>query len=268
MPKHPNILKSFSLSLLLLGFMSVSCVSTDKIEIKSEKDIFFSHFSNFEQSSSNFRVGAEIDSLIYHFKIKAMTTAYFDDAKYTPNTIYILKHQSGDSLVIKTNDAPLISHEEFKTFYDFNKSNLSSDTILDSSVFDKFFLIDHEEIVNVESFENLPFLFLDVNFNGYPALLVRKDVGQHFYYYDIYGINSDGFSKVNFEPYVSIKSRVNPWCYGGSTEFDYKNKTIKVFGLANESCSDYGTEIIDIYKLNETSQKFVKSQITRKYDFN
>lgn len=232
------------------------------------EDPVFSSFANFDNHSAKFRVGAQMDTFMYHFQIKAMTIAYFDDTRYNPQSIYILKHQSNDSLVITTEDTPLITYETFKNFYTNHIDEMRADTIIDPRVFDRFFMMGHSDIVDVESFQNLPFLFLDVNFNGYPALLVRKDVGQEFYYYTVYGITPKGFQKVNYDPYLSIKSRTNFWCFGGSTQFDFSAKTIKVFNLASGSCSDYGTQIIDIYKLNPTTEKFEKKQILEKYDYN
>lgn len=251
--------------LCLLCFVCSSCGIGKEDEITKE-DIFFSSFSNFNHCAAKFRVGAETDTFLHHFKIKAATIAHFDDSRYEPRSVYILKHKSNDSLVIKTDDAPLLSHEEFKDFYARNKVAGCADTIVDSHVFDQFFLIEHDEVVNVESFEHLPFLFLDVSFNDYPSLLVREDVGHGFYFYKVYAITPGGFHKISFEPYSSIKSRTNSWCLDGSTEFDYKNKTITVFNLFTGSCSDHGTLITDIYKLNPKTEKFDKKQIVNNYD--
>lgn len=273
MKTYAGFYKAFTLIMMLFVCATSSCVSTVKesaseTEVPAPKtDPFFSSFSEFNKSSANFRVGAETDTPISHIKIKAMTTAKFDDAIYTPYTIYILKHQSGDSIVVETGDVPLISCDEFKKFYENNKENVSADTIIDSNVFESFFLTNHEDVINVESFDHLPFLFLDVNFNGHPALLVRDNVGQEFYYYKVYGINNTGFHQVKYEPFLSIKSRTNTWCYGGSTEFDYKHKTITVHNLSRQSCSDYGMQITDVYKLNAATAKFNKTRITRNYEF-
>ena len=256
---------------LLSCYFASSCInresqnSTDRF---IREDDLFKSFADFDNYSAKFRVGAKMDTVMYHFTIKAITTAHFDDTKYIPKSVYTLKHRCNDSLVIITDEVPLISHESFKEFYTKHKDAMHADTLIDSNVFDKFFWTAHNDIVDVESFQNLPFLFLDVNFNGYPALLIRKDAGQNFYYYKVYGITPEGFNEVNFEPYISIKSRTNTWCYGGSTQFDYNNRTITVFNLSNESCSDYGTQIIDIYKLNPQTEKFEKEQFIEKYDFN
>lgn len=253
---------------VVIMFIFVSCgdIKMKQQEIKTQrKESFFSSFRDYKLHSSKFRVGAETGSVKYHFSIKALTTAFFDEERYSAETIYILKHTSGDSIIIKTDDVPLLSHKEFQNFYYNHKYR--ADTIVDPEVFNKFFLTDHGDKIDVESFQGLPFLFLDVNFNGYPALLVRYDKGRNYYYYKVYGITSEGFNEVTFEPFTSIKSRTNQWCYGGSTEFDYKNKTIKVCNLTNESCSDHGTQIIDNYKLNPATDRFEKEQRVKKYEF-
>ncbi|MDE6194621.1 MAG: hypothetical protein K2M83_11650 [Muribaculaceae bacterium] len=166
-------------------FFIVSC--TNKKDKNSINEIsidptFFSSFSDFNHYAAKFRVGAEMDTTLYHFRIKAITIANFDDKLYRPQSVYILTHQSSDAIVIKTEDTPLISYEEFKRFYNRHKEEMRADTIINSQVFDKFFKIEHNDIVDVESFDHLPFLFLDVNFNGYPALLVRNryDEGHDF----------------------------------------------------------------------------------------
>ena len=267
LPMYYHILKVIVLSIV---FVVASSCNTEKDRMGGsvQEDPIFASFSDFGNYSAKFRVGAQMDTILYNFQIKAMTIAQFDDITYCPRSIYILKHQSNDSLVIKTEDVPLISHETFKEFYARHKVAMRADTIIDSHVFDRFFMIEHSDIVNVESFQHLPFLFLDVNFNGYPALLVRNDIGQNFYYYTVYNITPNGFHKVTFDPYLSIKSRTNSWCFGGSTEFDFSAKTIRVFNLSKGSCSDYGTQITDVYKLNSAIEKFEKRQIVEKYDFN
>lgn len=217
-----NTLKHYLMTsrFVLLSFILItSCIpANNKRENSQESQIktnsntnFFSSFSGFDVDSAKFKVGAETDT--FHFKIKAITAAYLHKNTFFLRTIYILKHHSNDSIVIEASDLPLISHENFSRFYSDNKSKPYADTIVDPQIFDKFFLVKHDDIVNVESFQHLPFLFLDVNFNGYPALLVRENIGQDFYYYNVYGITDKGFSKVNFDPFLSIKSRINSWCY-------------------------------------------------------
>lgn len=231
-------------------------------------DAFFSSFPNYECKTANFRVGASSDSARYNVTIKAMTIAHFGDSIYKPLTIYVLKHTANDSIVIKTEDTPLISHNELKDFYSRNRQHktLHQDTLVNPDVFDKFFFINHPDTVNVESIKHLPFLFLDVNFDGHPALLVRKDKGNNYYYYKTYGITESGFRQVDFEPYQSIKSRIGEYTYGGSTEFDYKNRTITVFNLSEGSCSCHGILIKDVYKLNPTTKKFEKRRFEQPYE--
>lgn len=261
-------MKKLSLAaFIIILAVCITCrLSDSNREETVEPNPFFAEFSKYRGYGAKFRAGAEIDTLNFH--IKALTTAFFDSTRYTPQTTYIIKHQvSGDSLVINTNDAPLLSHLEFSEFYRNNKDKNKADTILSPSFFEKF-CIESTGKVNVESFQHLPFVFMDVSFKGYPALLVRQNVDDRYLCrYRVYGIRKDGFHLVDFEPYLSIKNSVNSWCSGGSTEFDYDKKTITVRSLSPDSCSDYGTFIIQIYTLNPDTDRFVLNQIENEYDF-
>lgn len=232
----------------------------------SETDKFFSDFSNYDRSiSAHYRVGAETDTNMCGFHIKAITTAFFDSMRYSPTSVYILKHVSGKSLVINTDDVPLLWHFDFADFYENNKSKSRADTIISPRFFDKFYVAE-SDTVKVESFQWLPFVFMDVNFDGSPELLVRK--GADLYRYDAYDIKEDGIKMLDFEPYLSIKSRCHSWSYGGSTQFDFKNKTITVFSLSPQSCSDYGSSIKEVYTYNPSTGTFDYGKFVNKYDFN
>lgn len=235
----------------------------------TEEAKFFKSFENFPEYASKYRVGLKIDSVMFNFQIKAMMAARFDSIHFSSSTIYVLKHTSGDSIVIKTPDVPLLTHEQFSSFYQANKDSLSADTLISPDFVNKFFIHPSGKIY-IEQIENLPFAFMDVNFNGYPALLVRKPLDSYkndYYKFDVYGISKSGFKEVNFEPYNMIKNRTDEWCYGGSTEFDYEKKTITIHSLGPESCSDYGTVITQIYILNTSTEKFDTKTFRQKYDF-
>lgn len=248
-----------------------SCANTDCGHVVHDagknEDRLFTSFSRFKEYESKYRIGLRSDSVLYHFRIKALTTANFDSVSYLPNTIYILTHESGDSIVIESSDMPLLNHEQFASFYHANENHLSADTLIDSAFLNQFCVVPKDKI-DIERISHLPFLFIDVNFDGYPALLVRHSLGNDLYKYQVYGISKSGFNEVNLPPYNALKSRINQWCYGGATEFDYTKKTITVHQLASGSCSDYGTQITQIYTLNPTTEKFELQQLEHRYDCN
>jgi hypothetical protein len=256
----------FVVGLLFLGLSS--CISGHN---KNEKrdDAFFAPFEQLDGYNAKYRVGSETDSMRFHVTIKAMMTAFFDSIRYNSKTVYIIKHECGDSIVVSTDSEPLLSHSEFAEFYEANKTYHHADTVIRYDMISKFY-IEPRGIVDIESIDNYPFMFMDVNFNGYPALLVRKlidSMGYHSYYrYKVYGISPKGFIAVNYAPFNKIENRVNEWCYGGSTEFNYFSKTITTHNLAPGSCSDHGTSIKKIYTLNPATGGFDVKQIDTKYD--
>lgn len=158
---------------------------------------------------------------------------------------------------------PLLSHSEFSDFYSRNKERNSADTIISPSFIEKF-RIEANGRKNVESFQYLPFAFMDVNFDGKPELLIRER--HEMDYFIAYELGDNGLIKMQSEPYGYIKSQTGPWCYGGSTEFDFDKKSITVHSLSAESCSDYGTSIVSVYTFNPANNKFDLTQKEYKYD--
>lgn len=235
----------------------------------SEKEKLLSSFSGYEEYESNYRAVVSQNAPRFHFQIRAMTCANFDSLRYLPSTIYILKHESGDSIVIKTSDNPLLSHEQFQDFYYLNKNKLRADTLVDSGFLDQFYIDPTEGPGQIEIGEiaEFPFVFLDVNFNGYPSLLIRRNLGDGLYKFDVYGITEKGYNKVDFPPFNLLKNHRNNWFHGGATEIDYDSNTITVYLLEPGSCSDYGTTIKQIYTLNRQTDRFDLTQIKGKYDF-
>lgn len=203
------------------------CAEKETNQETAEQETFFSDFLAYGDINKRFRVGAELDTL--NVRIKAFTTATFDSVRYCPQTLYVITYQSEDSLVRDTGDgsrktivvdagngAPLLSYAKFMKFYNDNKELGRADTIVSSSVLEKFLKVD------VESFMELPFVFMDVGSKGYPSLLVRG--GKQ--YYKVYGINEIGFELENFESYSSIKRKVEQEY--GATEAE---KFTKVKGM-------------------------------------
>lgn len=261
------LLKKSILLVILICFTLLGCnyQNPEKTE-KNNSNIFFESFGDDKVTNSHYRIGAKSDTTLFNFNLRAVTTGYFDSIKYLTETIYILKHVSGDSLVIRTDDYPLISKNDFSKFYNDNKIKGSADTIVNFNFFDNFY-IHPSGIIDFEKLDRYPFLFLDVNFNGYPALLERKTIGgSSFYKFQVYSITKDGFNKVDSEPYNMLKNRTNVWCFGGGTEIDYNNKAIIVHLLAPGSSSDFGTLINLTYKLNPQKELFDITQKESKYD--
>ena len=254
------------------------CVEKETNQETAEQETFFSDFLAYGDINKRFRVGAELDTL--NVRIKAFTTATFDSVRYCPQTLYVITYQSEDSLVRDTGDgakktivvdagggAPLLSYAKFVKFYNDNKELGRADTIVSPSVLEKFFIKKKDrKKVDVESFMELPFVFMDVSFKGYPSLLVREGGYRDIQYYKTYGISKTGFKLVKFEPYNSIKSRAGTWMFGGSTEFDYDKNSITVHTIAEGSCSDFGVFIETIYTLDPKTDRFVKKVVRHPYD--
>ncbi|MDE6696394.1 MAG: hypothetical protein K2K25_05900 [Muribaculaceae bacterium] len=263
-----NIIRYIGIFLILTLFSSCNRNSIADAPLTKEAK-FFNSFQNFPEYASKYRVGLKTDSVMFNFQIRAMMTARFDSTHFSASTIYVLKHTSGDSIVIKTPEMPLLTHEQFSSFFHTNKESLKADTLINPDFVNKFYIHPTGKI-DIEQIQYLPFAFMDVNFNGYPALLIRKPLGSYkndYYKFDVYGISKSGFKKVSFEPYNMIKNRTDEWCYGGSTEFDYDKKTITIHSLEPESCCDYGTLITQIYILNTSTDKFDTKTFIQKYDF-
>jgi hypothetical protein len=244
-----------------------SCIGEQKTVVQEKRnDEFFSSFEGEDGFSARYRVGAESDSSRFNFTIKAITTAWFDSIRYDTKTVYILKHSCGDSIVIHTKDKPLLSHSEFARYYYANKAYARADTILRYDIISHFY-IEPKGVVAIDSIDTYPFMFMDVNFSGNPALLVRDYGYQGYYSYTVYKISAAGFKEIHDAPFNKIENRANSWCLGGSTVFDYKNKTISTHMLAPGSCSDYGTSITQVFTLNPSTDRFDMKQIENKYDF-
>lgn len=255
-PKNKN--RVIGVSVMTLASILVVCLIIKDVYVPEEdrkREQFFASFGEFNGSHAKFRVGLCPDSAFHHVYVRALTTAHFDSIHFNPSTIFILEHEAGDSIVVESSEYSLLSHEQFANFYYANKDREKADTLVDASYLDRFYIVPEDKI-DVEQISDLPFLFMDVGFKGYPALLVRHTIGDYFYRFKVYGITESGFKEVSLAPYNAIKSRTNQWCFGGATEFNYNNKTITVSSLAPGSCSDYGTQIIDVYKLNEKTEKF------------
>lgn len=258
-----NKLYHCTILLFCIMFIASACSRQTENQEKSNKNPFFNEFSSYGGYNAKYRVGFSTDTIFNGLVIRAITTAYFDSCRYTPQSTYIIKHTSGDLLVLNTTDAPLLSHSEFSDFYKSNMVKNGADTIIGSSFIENF-CIKNDGRVEVESFQHLPFVFMDVNFDGKRELLIREKL--EMYYYTVYEIGRNGLKKMETNPYKQIKNRTNQWCYGGSTEFDYDEKSITIHALSSESCSDHGVSIKLTYTLNPITNSFDLKQEEYKYD--
>ena len=210
---------------------------------KRKQDPLFAQFRNCDAYYAAFRVAAVSDSTVDGISVKALTKAFFDSARYSPTTVYIFTHPAGDTLTVTTSDQPLLSWWDFSQFYRAHSDRGYADTIVSPRFFDRF-IIEPQGIVDFERFDLLPFLFLDVTFDGKPELLIRRLLNSNYFYrFQAYEITDQGFRVLDDEPFTSLKNRNSEWVFGGASKIDYDNKTISTSAITPGSCSDYGATV-------------------------
>lgn len=253
---------SFLLGLIII-YGAISACSDQK---ETPEDPLFASFSGHREHDARYRVALKTDTPFYHFEIRAITTATFDDSRYTPSTFYIFKHEKGDSIVIRSSDMPLFDKEQFEVFYNTHREQQKADTIINADFLNQFYLKPSEKF-GVEKIEKYPFVFMDVNFDGYPELLVREsdDYGGYCRF-RIYGITAKEFKLLAQPPFNAFKNAFRPYTGGGDTELDYVQKTIKVWEMEPSSCPCHGTIIEQTYTLDSQSGEFDCYQTEHRYD--
>ena len=220
-------------------------------------------FEEFTDCKAHYRVFASLPDTVYNIMIKALMTAYFDTVnnRLLPTTTYIIKHSSGDSIKIVTNDK-LIDLEDFRSFVNSHTQRYN-DTII--SLVKDYEIKPQGHEYNLSNLVD-PFCFLDVSFKGYPSLLVRRIDGPCSYY-SVYGIMSDNMRKVSSPPYNQFKTATSNWLLGYGTNIDYNKKEIIVPSLGPGSCSDFGVFIYDCYALNNKTDSFTHHRKTQQYAY-
>ena len=251
-----------NLGFLLVLLITVLSYSSCGNESPNEERTTPEEFSEFADCKAHYRVFAACPDSICHVKIKALMTAYIDTVNNLlyPQTTYLLKHSSGETIKIETKKS-LLSLEEFRYFVNSHTSTYN-DTVL---VLTNSFVIQTGDEYNLSDL-NAEFCFMDVGFRGYPSLLIKRKPTCHCFYYDVYSIASKAMSKVDFPPYNEFKTATSCWMLGYGTNINYARKEIIVPSLGENSCSDFGTLVYDCYKLDEETEKFVHHRKTESYD--
>lgn len=127
-------------------------------------------------------------------------------------------------------------------------------------------LRDHGPAFNIWELRDKPFVFLDVNFDNHPALLIkRSSEDTACQYFNVYGFTETKREKVDFAPFNEFKTQINSWTEGYGTNIDYKKKEIIVPSADKDCCACHGTWIFDHYVLDEKTQTFVHQREKRKY---
>lgn len=225
----------------------------------------FEEFRGTRLANANYRVFATYADEVYHFQISAMMTAYIDNEnkRLDATTVFVIKHASGKTFRVGTKLHPLMEYEAFRNFVNSHPGQRRDTIVALDYVCD---LRDHGPAFNIWELRDKPFVFLDVNFDNHPALLIKQSSeSTACQYFNVYGFTKTKIEKVDFAPFNEFKTQINSWTEGYGTNIDYKKKEIIVPSADKDCCACHGTWIFDHYVLDEKTQTFVHHREKRKY---
>lgn len=221
----------------------------------------FERFLEGAQASCHYRVWSEMADSVCGFKIRAIMTAYIVNSALNSTTTFSLTHQSGKVFTIDTYEHPLISYEDFNRYYE-NNHKAHNDTIVS---FKYNPVITVQKTFNMANYGDMPFLFLDVTFDGIKDLLIRDGARDFCNRYRVFSLGNE-VKEILQAPYNLFVTAANNWMGGLGTTVDYRKKSITVPSLSEGSCADHGTFIEDIYTLNADRNQFTHEKKLMPYD--
>ena len=221
----------------------------------------FDVFDGCTYANCHYRVWSELPDSVCGFKIRALMVSWIMDSWLRSTTTFKLTHRSGKVFTVEDR-LSMISYQDFYAFYE-SHHEVHNDTIV-AFCYDPVVLKRDE--FNLADYQDLPFFFLDVTFDGRKALLIRNGAQEFRNHYRVFSLG-ETVKEVRYEPYNHFWTAVNNWMGGTGTTIDYKNKSITVPSLSRDSCSDHGTFIYDVYTLNPERTRFVHTVRKQTYDW-